>query len=363
MTVYTKPTNTSIIEHFTEYFPEGSTLSTNLSSSTSLSVFTINGNNSIDISAVNVAYGTTVVSVIVILDDPFAIYAITGDSGLKTGSNTLTVDVTAQDGTQTPYNIAIIVDHPLEEQPTISDFTIPLKTYGIDVSFQLVAPSSNSSGTFIYTSSDTNVATIFNATVTILKVGKSTITATQLATTRYASASKTALLTVHEPTIPPYITSILPNKIIGKYAPNSRIVITEKTTNNRIITNQIQSDNQGTWDFKITTPANNYSFSPADVNQLVTTIASNYSFTYPHPHYILRINSPVSINPRQYGTNEQDQRSFRISPKLPEGLKFSPITGVISGTPVSTMESTTYTVWSNSEVFLSYKRQLTVEIV
>jgi ribosomal protein L13E len=165
------------------------------------------------------------------------------------------------------------------------------------------------------------------------------------------------------PPNPPAITNILPNQITGTYVPNSSIVVTERTTNNQTITSQIQSNTQGTWYFNLTNPTNNYSFAPLNANQLVRTLTSSYSFRYPQSAYIFTVNTPVLTKPRQHGTNQLDQRSWRISPKLPPGLKFSGVTGIISGTPTEPASSTTYTVWSNSEVFLSYRRQLTIKIV
>lgn len=79
--------------------------------------------------------------------------------------------------------------------PTLSNFSIPAKLLG-DAPFTLTAPTSNSSGTFSYISSNTNVATITGNTVTILRAGTSTITATQAAAAPYAAGSITATLSV-----------------------------------------------------------------------------------------------------------------------------------------------------------------------
>lgn len=79
--------------------------------------------------------------------------------------------------------------------PTLSNFSIPAKMLG-DAPFSITAPTSNSSGAFTYTSSNTNVATISGSTITILKAGSSTITATQAAAGPYASGTITATLSV-----------------------------------------------------------------------------------------------------------------------------------------------------------------------
>jgi len=69
--------------------------------------------------------------------------------------------------------------------PTIIDFSDIIKTYG-DTPFTLNA-TSNSPGTFTYTSSNPKVATISGNTVTILRTGITTITATLDATENYFS--------------------------------------------------------------------------------------------------------------------------------------------------------------------------------
>ena len=80
--------------------------------------------------------------------------------------------------------------------PTIGTLTVPAKIFG-DASFNLTAPTSNSSGAFSYTSSNTAVATVTSGgTVTIVGAGSTTITATQAASGNYTTGSVTALLVV-----------------------------------------------------------------------------------------------------------------------------------------------------------------------
>jgi hypothetical protein len=77
--------------------------------------------------------------------------------------------------------------------PTITNFNIPAETY-LGTSFIIVDPSSNSTGAFSYTSSDTSVARISGNTVQIIGIGGSTITATQAATNDYTSGDVSANL-------------------------------------------------------------------------------------------------------------------------------------------------------------------------
>ncbi|MFY8091305.1 MAG: T9SS type A sorting domain-containing protein [Chitinophagaceae bacterium] len=79
--------------------------------------------------------------------------------------------------------------------PTLSNFSIPAKMLG-DAPFSITAPTSNSSGAFTYTSSNTNVATVTGNTITILKAGSSVITANQAAAAPYSAGSIVATLTV-----------------------------------------------------------------------------------------------------------------------------------------------------------------------
>jgi surface protein len=70
----------------------------------------------------------------------------------------------------------------------LTNFSVPTKM--IDAApFELTAPSSNSTGAFTYSSSDTSVATVSGSTVTIVSDGTTTITATQAATDALASNS------------------------------------------------------------------------------------------------------------------------------------------------------------------------------
>ena len=92
---------------------------------------------------------------------------------------------------------------------TLGSFSVPAKQVG-DAAFMLTAPTSNSSGTFSYSSSNTSVATISGSTVTIVGAGSSTITATQAATGNFGSASTTASLVVTLPPLPPAPSTAAP---------------------------------------------------------------------------------------------------------------------------------------------------------
>ena len=256
-----------------------------------------------------------------------------------------------------------ITSYTWKQQTQLTNFIIP-STIIEHTIIELNPPqSNNTSGAFTYTSSNTEIATIINNNkLKIIGSGQIIVTSSQSETNNYTSASITAIFNTSVIKFP-QLTDILPNQIIGTSEPNSIVVITETTTNNQTISTQIQSNMQGTWNFNVTTNSNQFSFAPLNASQFATSIESNYSMKYPHKKYTLTTNTPVLIKPRQNGVNIQDQRFWRISPKLPEGLKFSCVSGIISGTPVEPLPSTIYNIWSISEVFLSYKKQVTIEIV
>ena len=82
--------------------------------------------------------------------------------------------------------------------PTLTNFTVPNKVVG-DASFAITAPTSNSTGTFSYTSSNTAVVTISGSTITIVGAGTSVITATQAAAGAYGSGIIATTITVSFP--------------------------------------------------------------------------------------------------------------------------------------------------------------------
>jgi hypothetical protein len=87
--------------------------------------------------------------------------------------------------------------------PTLSNFSIPATPLG-SAPFTITAPTSNSSGAFTYTSSNTSVATISGNQITAVGGGTSTITATQAAAGSFSAGSITTSFVV---TLPPLSTN------------------------------------------------------------------------------------------------------------------------------------------------------------
>jgi hypothetical protein len=157
-------------------------------------------------------------------------------------------------------------------------------------------------------------------------------------------------------------TQISPNKITGTAQPKTIIVVNEKSLTNEEITYKLQPNDQGILNFNITVPSNAYSFTYLNTN-LYTTLQNNFSAKYREKSYQLTTGVPTIIKPRIYASNSFDARWWRISPKLPEGLNFSQTTGIISGTPMSAIPTTRYIITSNSQIYLSSRMEITLEIV
>jgi uncharacterized protein YjdB len=111
----------------------------------------------------------------------------------------------------------ITITDPGTQTPTISGFSISNQTYSSGATVTITTPTSTSSGAFSYSSSDTTVATVSGSTVTILKAGEVTITATQAASGNYTSGTADAPFTIAKATSPITAFSI-PNQIYSNGA-------------------------------------------------------------------------------------------------------------------------------------------------
>jgi len=124
-----------------------------------------------------------------------AVATISGSTVTIIGAGSTTI--TASQAGNSNYSAAATVDQTLtvsKATPLISNFGNLSKSYS-DPTFTLSA-TSNSTGTFTYTSSNLSVATISGNTVTILGSGSTTLTATQSSDNNYLGGSATATLTV-----------------------------------------------------------------------------------------------------------------------------------------------------------------------
>ena len=122
---------------------------------------------------------------------------ISGTPTVTSASTTYTITASNESGSSTT-TIAIATATLIA--PTISNFSNVTKKY-YDLSYTITPPTSNSSGAFTYTSSNSTIATINGTTVSITGVGNCTIKATQAADGTYNTDSISATLTVTSNTV------------------------------------------------------------------------------------------------------------------------------------------------------------------
>ena len=111
--------------------------------------------------------------------------------------------------------------------PTLTNFVIPFKRIN-DSSFNLIDPSSNSPGAFVFTSGSPQVATIIDRTVTIVGIGATIITATQQISGIYESNFITASFIV-KGQIPTISNFVIPTKTYG----NAPFLLTSPISNSQ----------------------------------------------------------------------------------------------------------------------------------
>ena len=143
----------------------------------------------------------------------------------STDTSTLYLDASSGFDATLPITVVAVVATRLGTAVTfkelgpsaiLSNFSVTNKLFD-DAPFTLTAPTTNSDGAFMYSSSNLAVATVSGSTVTIVGLGTTTITATQAATASYASNSISATLNV---TVPP-VLSLGSNGVTIKYTGNA----------------------------------------------------------------------------------------------------------------------------------------------
>lgn len=121
------------------------------------------------------------------------------------GTTTITANQAATSSYNSGSTTAVLTVN--KGNPIYSTWSIPIKNPS-DSNFFIIPPTSTSDGTFTYSSSNINVATINNTTgeITILGEGNTIITATQASSTNYNSGLITATFVV-SPRVPDRIIS------------------------------------------------------------------------------------------------------------------------------------------------------------
>ena len=176
----------------------------------------------------------------------------------------------------TPVTIPITVNKRI---PSIGTLSIGTKTFG-DANFNIVNPTTNSTGSFSYVSSNSAVATVSGNTITINGSGTATITASLSSDSDYDVGSTTATLTVNKavPTLGsiPSITKIFGDTNFNLTSPttNSTGAFSYASSNTNVVTisgNSVTITGAGT----ATITATQAGDSNYDPGSITTTITVN----------------------------------------------------------------------------------------
>ncbi len=170
--------------------------------------------------------------------------------------------------------------------PTIGTFNDVTKNFGV-APFGLTPPTSNSSGAFTYTSSNTSVATISGSTVTLVGVCTSTITATQAVAENYTSGTATATLTVNPP-VPTIGTLSLPSV----NASSTSFTLTAPTSNSSSPFTYASSNNT-----VATISGNTVNILGPGTTTITASQAANASFSAGSVSAVLSVSNCIAYNP------------------------------------------------------------------
>ena len=143
-----------------------------LSSNVELSVFTINGLDVLGKATLSVGNSVDDALVIAQTDSPNATYAVITDTALAVGENTITVRVTAENGTQADYTVVVTRAEPLSSNTELTSITIGSTEVTVGGTYQ--APAGTTEVTVDVVTADARSTAVVNGN-TGLKVGTNTV--------------------------------------------------------------------------------------------------------------------------------------------------------------------------------------------
>ena len=262
----------------------------------------------------------------------FRVYFYNGNAEvvtMKAGNSFTSVDGTAPTYDST-YAIAFYGATKLV--PTIATVTNINKNL-TDPAFGLPLPSSNSSGAFSYSSSDSSIISINGSLATINGIGTATITATQAASDTYSPGSTTFTISVK--TIP---TLFLPN--IAALVGGSAITLNATSNSSGAVT--YSSGTGGT----ATISGNTLSIVAAGTSVITITQAANGNYTAATATAILTVGSTSLINPTlsNFANSNKMMSNPAFSISAPTSNSAGGFTYYSSNAQVATISSTTITL-------------------
>ena len=164
-----------------------------------------------------------------------SVVTFTGTLSRTTGENAGSYSITIGTVTSTNYNFSLASENfSINKIKSSISFNNISKVFG-DANFNLSATSSNTSS-FVYSVADSSVATVSGAAVSIVGVGTTSVTLTQVSDTNYLAATTTITLTIS-----PLSVTITPTASQSKTYGESDSIISYSytptiTTNSSVVT-------------------------------------------------------------------------------------------------------------------------------
>ena len=156
---------------------------------------------------------------------------------IGSGTTTITATQTSNDNYNSTNTSAVF--YVSKATTNLSNFSITDKTYGQEISFNIIDPSSNSDASFTYDTSDNSIIDISGKNVTIKTAGNVTIKASQNSNTNYTSGTTTTTFNIAK------AIALLNNLIIGgkTYGQDISFNITDPSSNSDASFTYDTSDN------------------------------------------------------------------------------------------------------------------------
>lgn len=137
--------------------------------------------------------------------------------------------------------LLLLMPSAIAAAPSLSDFPPISIEFGSTNSLKLTPPTSNSSGSWSYTSSDKAIAVINGDSLIPISVGTATITATQSADSQYSSGTISTTVTIRKG-----------NPILGAF--NDQYFSFTGAKNSKVTLNPPLSNSNGAWTFTSLNP-------------------------------------------------------------------------------------------------------------
>ena len=246
----------------------------------------------------------------------------------------------------------LLVKDPSKPDPTLTWISSLSKTLD-DGTFTVAQANSNSTGAITYYSSNPQVATISNRTVTLVGNGVTVLTAAQEESATYNSGKVVTILIVGDPYKLPAQLTGLAN--VTKLVTDAAFTITAPSTQSAATIQYVLGDDRiasisgNTITLKTNGTTKIYALQKETATHQAAMTEATLQVNLPPVPAIdysdaLNLRMGTSITPLSPTSTAGAVTQYSVWPPLPAGLTLNAQTGVIQGTPTVLAEPTTYQV-------------------